>query len=62
MLSRYLTKKQYFNLVAAIANLHNCRLMDIDFPRRIINIAGHRKAVNACCVELEGLFGRYKES
>ena len=61
MSSRYLTKNQYVNFVASRAILHNCRLVDIDFSGRTIDIAGPRGAVQTCCTELEELLGRYNK-
>jgi len=55
----YLTGKQYFNFIAAVVTLHDCQLMDINIPKRIINIKGLQESVRGCIVELEKLLGQY---
>ena len=52
-----LNEKQYFNFVAAIAVMHGCRLVDVDFQKRIINIKGGVQDVSNCAVELEQVLG-----
>jgi len=52
MLSKYLTRQQYFNFVAAVALFNDCLIMDINFSERIIKIEGHPKSVYACSAEL----------
>ena len=58
MPSKYLTEKQYYNLVAAIAFLHDCRVVSLNYLERIITLAGPPKAVHTCSLELEALLGR----
>ena len=58
MSPKYLTKRQYSNFVAAVAILNNCRLVDIDFSRQIIDIEGPLTNIHACCTELEAMLGR----
>jgi hypothetical protein len=53
----YLNEKQYVNLVAGIAILNDCKLLNIDFSEKVINIAGPPDAVRACSAELEKLLG-----
>ena len=57
--SNYLTGKHYFNFVAAVAILHDCQLVDINFSKQIINIRGLQESVCGCFVELEKLLGQY---
>ncbi len=59
MASKYLSEKQYFNFVAAIASLHDCHLMDINFSERVINIMGPPKEVHSCLEDLSILLGRH---
>ena len=58
MPSTYLTEKQYFNLVASIAYLHDCRVVSLNYSKRIITLAGLPKSVRTCSIELEALLGR----
>jgi len=59
MASKNLDEKQYFTLLAGIAILHDCKLLSINLPERIIDIAGRPEAVQNCSAELEDLLGRY---
>ena len=54
-----LTETQFFSLVSTIASQHSCRLVDIDFDKRIINIAGPSESEHACAIELEEILGQY---
>ena len=57
MSPRLLTKHQYSNFVAAVAVLNNCRVVDIDFSRQIIDIEGPLTDIRVCCTELEAVLG-----
>ncbi len=58
MRTNHLTKKQYLNFVSAVAILHNCRLIDIDFPKHVIQLEGAPNDMNACFHELSMLLGK----
>jgi len=58
MPSTYLTEKQYFNLVAAIAYMHDCRVVSLNYSERTITLVGPPKSVHTCSLELEALLGR----
>ena len=60
MASRYLDENQYHKLVAGIAILNDCKLLNINFPERVINLSGPPEAVQACSAELEEVLGRYQ--
>jgi len=62
MYPKCLNEKEYFNLVAGIAILHDCDLVDLDFSKRIINVTGTLQAVNSYAIELEQLLGTKGES
>jgi len=55
MLSKNLTDQQYFNFIAAVATVHDCRLVDINSSERIIEIEGQPQSVCACSAELQEL-------
>jgi hypothetical protein len=55
MLSKYLTDRQYFNFIAAVATLHDCRVVDINADEKIIKLEGHPTSVWACSTELKDL-------
>ena len=52
-------ENRYFNLVASIAALYDCNVLDINFQNRIINLHGSPQAVQACSTELEKALGPY---
>jgi hypothetical protein len=52
-----LDEMQVTRFIAAVANLYGCRLVDIDFARRIVNISGDRRAVTECINELHRVIG-----
>ena len=58
MQSNVLNENQYFNLVASIALLNDCKLLDIDFADQQIHLYGKPAAVRSCHKELEALLGR----
>jgi hypothetical protein len=53
------TETQFFSLVSTIASKHDCRLVDIDVDKRIINIAGPSESEYACAVELVEILEQY---
>lgn len=57
----HLTNIQYYNFVSALTILHDCRLENINFAERIINISGSPVAIQNCSLELEKLLGRYTQ-
>ena len=57
MPSKLLTDRQYSNFVAAVAILNNCRLVDIDFSRQVIDMEGPLTDIHACYSELESILG-----
>jgi hypothetical protein len=59
MTSKVLDENQYFNLVASIAMLNQCKLLNINYSERIIHLSGPKDAVRFCTDELEALLGRY---
>jgi len=59
MASIILDENQYFKLVASIAMLNDCKLLSINYSKRIIHLSGPPDAVQFCTEELEGLLGRY---
>lgn len=58
MHAKKLTQKQFVAFVAAVATLHDCQLLDINFFERVIKIEGRPKCVHACSIELTKLLGR----
>ena len=58
MRANHLTEKQYFNFVSAVAILHNCRLIDTDLPKQVIQLEGTPNNMNACFHELSMLLGK----
>ena len=60
MKSTVANENRHFNLVAGIAALNGCKVLDINFQDRVINLNGSPKAVRACSTELEEVLGRYK--
>ena len=58
MSTNHLTEKQYLNFMSAVALLHNCRLIDIDFPKQVIQLGGAPDDMNACFHELSMLLGK----
>jgi len=59
MASKILDENQYFKLVASIAMLNDCKLLSINYSKRIIHLSGSPDAVQFCTEELEELLGRY---
>ncbi len=60
MQSTVVDENRHFNLVAGIAALNSCKVLDINFQERVISLNGTPKAVRACSTELEEVLGRYK--
>ena len=58
MRTNHLTEKQSLNFVSAVAILNNCRLIDIDFPKHVIQLEGEPHDMNACFHELSMLLGK----
>ena len=57
MYPKRLSNSQYYNFVAMVAERHQCRLVDIDFPGRTIELTGLPAAVHSCSAELAKLLG-----
>ena len=60
MQSKYLNRSQYANFIACVASRHGCKLVGVDFEKRIIDIEGARDAVQSCFATLERLLGRHQ--
>jgi hypothetical protein len=60
MVPTVVDENRYFNLVAGIAALNDCKVLDINFQDRVINLNGSPKAVGTCSAELEEVLGRYQ--
>ena len=58
MRTNHLTEYQYLNFVSAVAILYNCRLIDIDFPKKVIELEGAPDDMSACFHELSMLLGK----
>ena len=58
MRTNHLTEKQYSNFVSAVAILHNCRLINIDFPKQLIQLEGTPDDMNTCFHELSMVLGK----
>ncbi len=58
MTAKILDETQYFNLVASIAMLNDCKLLRINYSERIIHLTGSVDAVQFCTDQLEALLGR----
>lgn len=54
-----LTEAQFFSIVNTIADQHNCRLVNIDTDKRIIDIVGSSESEYDCAVKLEKILGQY---
>jgi hypothetical protein len=54
-----LTETQFLSMVNTIASQHNCRLVNIDTNKRIINITGPTKSERDCAIQLETILGKY---
>ena len=57
MYPKRLSNSQYYNFVAMVAEHHQCRLVDIDFPGRTIQLKGLPEAIQRCSTELATLLG-----
>ncbi len=51
-----MSEAQFLNLVSLIAAKHNCKIKEIDFNLRVINLEGPGDAELACALELEDVF------
>ena len=60
MTSTYVDRNRYFNLVAGVSVLNDCKVLNINFTDRIVNLYGSPKAIRVCSEELEKVLGRYE--
>ena len=58
MRTNHLTEKQYFNFVNAVAILHDCRLININFSKHVIQLEGTPDDMNTCFHELSMVLGK----
>ena len=58
--SAFTDKYRYLNLMAGISVLNGCKLLNINFPDKVINLSGSLEAVRTSYAELEEMLGRYQ--
>jgi hypothetical protein len=59
MLLKNLTEKEFINIISSIASKHGCRILNIDLPKRIIDLDGPPESEIACILELEEALRKY---